>query len=178
MVGSPEPPAECRSSCDVMADIADKFGKRQEFTEGCTQEEWIEYLYEQGRADEPDLPSFEEIKEQGAHKTHLAPSIGLEDFRKDPLANPVATPSGKIEIYSETLDKLNDEWELPDGDVIYPIPLFDPGFGGYGSVTDEYPLYCSGFRYKGRARSAFFLNSSTLLASKFGSILQMLHHVA
>ncbi len=150
-----EPPAECRSSYDVMAEIADRFGKREEFTEGRTQEEWIEYLYEQGREAAPELPAFEDMKEQGVYKTKLAPSIGLEDFRRDPAANPVATPSGKIEIYSETLDKLNDEWELPEGDVIHPIPLFEPGFQGYGSVTDEYPLYCSGFHYKGRTHSSF-----------------------
>ena len=157
VVGSPaqEPPAECRSSYDVMAEIADRFGKKEEFTEGRTQDEWVEYLYEQGRELEPDMPTFEKIQEQGVYKVPLPPAIGLEDFRKDPLAHPVATPSGKIEIYSEALDKLNDEWELPEGDEIYPIPLFDPGFQGYGSVTDEYPLYCSGFHYKGRTHSSF-----------------------
>ena len=150
-----EPPADCRPSYDVMAEIADRFGKREEFTEGRTQEEWVEYLYNQGREAYPEMPTFEEIKEQGIYKEPLAPSIGLEDFRKNPQANPVATPSGKIEIYSEALDNLNDEWELPEGDVIYPIPLFDPGFQGYGSVTEEYPLYCSGFHYKGRTHSSF-----------------------
>lgn len=150
-----EPPAECRSSYDVMAEIADKFGKKKEFTEGRTQEEWVEYLYNQGRKAEPDLPTFDKMQEQGVYKKEVAPSIGLENFRKDPKKYPVATPSGKIEIYSETLDKLNDEWELPEGDVIYPIPLFDPGFQGYGSVTEEYPLYCSGFHYKGRTHSSY-----------------------
>lgn len=150
-----DPPGECRSSYDVMADIADKFGLRDEFTEGRTQDEWVEYLYDQGRSVESDMPSFEEIKEQGVYKRPLEPAIGLEDFRKDPLAHPLATPSGKVEIYSETLDKLNDEWELPEGDVIYPIPLFDPGYEGYGAVTEEYPLYCSGFHYKGRTHSSY-----------------------
>lgn len=157
VVGDPaqEPPGECRSSYDVAADIAERFGKREEFTEGRTQEEWIEYLYEQGREASPEMPTFAEIKEQGVYKVELEPCIGLEAFRTDPISNPVATPSGKIEIYSEELDSLNEKWELLEGDVIYPIPVFEPGFQGYGSVTEEYPLYCSGFHHKSRTHSSF-----------------------
>ena len=33
--------------------------------------------------------------------------------------------------------------------------MFTPGFQGYGSVTDEYPLYCTGFHHKSRTHSSF-----------------------
>lgn len=156
-VGGPaqEAPGECRPSYDVCADIADKFGKRDEFTEGKTQEEWIQELYEAGAAEDPDLPSWDEIREQGVYKRELPPAIGLEAFRNDPEANPLKTPSGKIEIYSEQLADIAATWELEDDEVINPIPVFTPGFQGYGSVTDEYPLYCAGFHHKSRTHSSF-----------------------
>ena len=62
---------------------------------------------------------------------------------------------GKIEIYSETLAGLNDTWELAEDEVINPIPVFSEGFHGYGSVTSEFPLYCSGFHHKSRTHSSF-----------------------
>ena len=115
-VGGPaqEAPGECRPSYDVCADIADKFGKRDEFTEGKTQEEWIQELYEAGAAEDADLPSWDEIREQGVYKRELPPAIGLEAFRNDPEANPLKTPSGKIEIYSEQLADIAATWELGD----------------------------------------------------------------
>lgn len=67
----------------------------------------------------------------------------------------MATPSGKIEIYSEALASLNDTLELAEDEHINPIPVFTPGFQGYGSTTDEYPLYCTGFHHKSRVHSSY-----------------------
>ena len=157
VVGGPaqEPPGECRSSYDVCADIADKFGMKDAFTEGKTQEQWIQELYEAGAEADGDMPSWDEIREQGVYKRTLDPVIGLEAFRTDPAKNPLGTPSGKIEIYSEQLADIAATWELEDDEVINPIPVFTPGFQGYGSVTDEYPLYCEGFHHKSRTHSSF-----------------------
>lgn len=157
VVGGPaqEAPGECRTSYDVCADIADKFGKKDEYTEGRTQEEWIQHLYEEGAKADGKMPTWDEIKAQGIYKRALEPSIGLKDFRDDPAKNPLGTPSGKIEIYSEQLATIAATWELKEDEVINPIPVFTPGFQGYGSVTDEYPLYCSGFHHKSRTHSSF-----------------------
>ena len=157
VVGGPAQtsPDGCRSSYDVCADIADKFGVKEQFTEGRTQEEWIQYLYEQGAAADSDMPSWEEIKEQGVYKRELAPSIAFKDFRDDPVSHPLETPSGKIEIYSERLANIAETWELGDDEVINPIPVFTPGFQGYGSVTEEFPLYCCGFHHKSRTHSSY-----------------------
>lgn len=157
VVGGPaqDPPGECRSSYDVCADIAERFGLREEFTEGRTHDEWVQYLYESGAAADPDMPSWDEIREQGIYKRALDPAIGLEAFRADPDASPLATPSGKIEIYSEDLANIAETWELDDDEVINPIPEFNPGFQGYGSITDEYPLYGTGFHHKSRTHSSY-----------------------
>ena len=157
VVGTPaqEPPGECRSNYDVCADIADRFGLKDEFTEGRTHDDWVEYLYKKGAQADDKMPSWEQIKEQGVYKRALEPAIGLKSFRDDPDEHPLATPSGKIEIYSETLAGLNDTWELAEDEVINPIPVFSEGFHGYGSVTSEFPLYCSGFHHKSRTHSSF-----------------------
>ena len=156
-VGGPaqEAPGECRSSYDVCAEIADKFGKKDEFTEGKTHDEWVQSLYEAGREAHPEMPTWDEIREQGVYKVKLEPVVGLKDFRDDPEGHPLATPSGKIEIYSETLAGLNDMWELDEDEHINPIPVFTPGFQGYGTTTDEYPLYCTGFHHKSRTHSSY-----------------------
>lgn len=157
IVGGPAqaPAFECRSSYDVMAEIAARFGKKNEFTSGLTHDQWVRKLYEEGAAEEAKMPTWEEIKKQGVYKRELDPAIGLEDFRKDPGANPLETPSGKVEIFSEQLVEIANTWELRDDEVVSPIPIFDPGPDGYGSVTESYPLYCSGWHDKARAHSSF-----------------------
>ncbi len=159
MVGGPaqEAPGECRPIYDVMAELADRFGVKDKYTEGRTQEEWIEYLYNEGKKKDPELPTWEEIREQGFYKRKFDPCIGLKDFVDDPEANALETPSGKIEIYSETLAEMNDTLELLEGDEIFPIPVFTPGYMGYGSVTEEFPLYGCGFHHKSRTHSSYHL---------------------
>ena len=157
LLGSPaqEPPFECRSSYDVMADIADKLGIKDQFTEGRSHDDWVKFLYEQAKTDYPQLPSYEDMLKQGIFKQPLEPAVGLKDFRDDPRANPLATPSGKIEIYSERLATLAKEWELGENEVINPLPVFSAGPYGYGSTTDLYPLYACGYHHKSRTHSSF-----------------------
>ena len=156
-VGGPaqDAPGECRKAYDVLADVADKFGIKDQFTEGRSSEEWVQYVYEQGAEKDGNMPSWDEILEQGYYKREIEPAIGLKAFRDDPTANPLDTASGKIEIYSEEIAIIADTWELAEGDVISPIPIFDPGVEGYGSVTEEFPLYGVGFHHKARTHSSF-----------------------
>ena len=138
-----------------MTGIADKLGLKDAFTEGKTQEQWIEELYRQSADAIEGMPTWEEILEQHHFKMEAPAAIGFADFVADPTANPLETPSGKIEIYSERLDQMIAELELAEGDNIFPIPVFDPGFNGYGSVNEEFPLYCSGFHHKSRTHSSY-----------------------
>jgi Tat-targeted selenate reductase subunit YnfE/Tat-targeted selenate reductase subunit YnfF len=138
-----------------MADIAALFDKRHEFTEGRTQDEWIEQLYERGANVDPSLPSWEQMLEHGIYKRQLESCIGLRDFRRDPEKNPLGTPSGKIEIYSEQLAELATTWELAEDESINPLPVFTPGLYGFGSVSEEFPLYACGYHHKSRTHSCF-----------------------
>ena len=148
-------PGEALPEYEFMTGIADKLGLKDAFTEGKTQEQWIEELYRQSADAIEGMPTWEEILEQHHFKMEAPAAIGFADFVADPTANPLETPSGTIEIYSERLDQMIAELELAEGDNIFPIPVFDPGFNGYGSVNEEFPLYCSGFHHKSRTHSSY-----------------------
>jgi biotin/methionine sulfoxide reductase len=89
--------------------LADRFGVRESFTEGRTEMEFIRHLYDTARVQaarwEMPWPDFEEFWTQGYFEMPRAAhaSVLFEDFRRDSLANPLVTPSGRIEIFSETI---------------------------------------------------------------------------
>ena len=84
--------------------------------------------------------------------------VGFKSFREDPEANPMPTPSGKIEIHCQTLaDTINAlGWT-----TIRPIPAYIPPTEGYEDtfadwetkVKGEYPLQLYNIHYARRAHS-------------------------
>ena len=150
-----EPRGECRTGYDVSAAIAEKLGVGDQFTEGKTQEEWIKQLYEEARAKDAALPTYEGGVKQGFWKEESPSFISMKAFIADPVANALDTPSGKIEIYSSKLADIASKWELQEGDVISPLPIYANGFEGPESTTSEYPLVGAGFHYKSRTHSSF-----------------------
>ena len=82
--------------------------------------------------------------------------MAYQAFRNDPQANPLTTPSGKIEIYSTQLAEIAANWELPDGDVIHPLPVYSPGFEHHDDpLRAKWPLQLTGFHYKARTHSTY-----------------------
>lgn len=155
-----EPKFETKTSYDFCAEIADRFGVKEKFTEGRTQEEWIKYLYsqgaEKGRAKGFDMPTYDEGVKMGFWKHEPDSVIGLKKFRDDPEGNALKTPSGKIEIYSERLAKMKETWEFDDSrDFLDPLPIYAPGYNSYEDCTAEYPLVVAGFHHKSRTHSSF-----------------------
>ncbi|MDR2672130.1 MAG: molybdopterin-dependent oxidoreductase [Coriobacteriales bacterium] len=148
---------ERKSAYDAATLIARALGKEQEFTEGKTQEEWLKSCYEQSRVKDPLLPTYDEAMEMGVYtrKNPKGPTIIMESFRKDPITNPLATPSGKIEIYSEKLATHISNHRFADDDPVAPIPIYAPEWYGVETTTKEYPLQCSGFHYRGRLHSCW-----------------------
>ncbi|MDA3979803.1 DMSO/selenate family reductase complex A subunit [Gallibacterium sp. AGMB14963] len=153
-----KPPFECKNIYDMMSALAEKLGVKEQFTEGRTQEEWLRHLYEQSRANLPELPTFEEFRKQGIFKK-VDPKgfyVAYKEFREDPEKNPLQTPSGKIEIYSERLAEIAKTWELDKDEVIHPLPIHVDSFEHYGDpLMEKYPLQLSGFHYKARTHSTY-----------------------
>ena len=153
-----KPKHEGRSSYEICRGIAKRFGIEDKFTEGRTQEQWVEWCYNETRKKHPELPDFAQFQKQGVAKMYNKgkAQIALAGFRKDPVKNKLGTPSGKIEIYSERLAKIAAEWELPPGDVITPLPQYVTTWESHlDPKTAKYPLQLFGLHGHGRTHSSY-----------------------
>ena len=155
-----EPLWENRPTYDVLVEIAKKMGTYDAFTEGRSYEEWIAHCYQNLRKNNPQLPEFAKTDGMGVIDRKLARSedhIALKAFRDDPQANPLKTPSGKIEMYSERLANIADTWELPEGDKITAVAEYCESFEGLGEPErmKQFPLQMIGFHTKGRTHSTY-----------------------
>lgn len=159
-----DPLYESRSAIEVTGAIAERMGIGEEFAEGKkTTEDWARWVQDTARENNPGLfPTFDELIEQGVFRytSPDGPTVALKEFRDDPEANPLDTPSGKIEIYSSTLADMAKEWEFPDalpGDEITPIPAYVETREGQAEArtNKKYPLQCIGHHFKGRTHSTY-----------------------
>ncbi|WP_049847851.1 DMSO/selenate family reductase complex A subunit [Trabulsiella odontotermitis] len=151
---------EVRSTYDICADIAGHLGLREKFTNGRTQAEWAEFHYQQVKAKRPYLPEWDVARTKGVIDQKIATdkeSLVFADFRADPVANPLTTPSGKIEIYSQALADLAQKWTLPEGERIPAVPEFCVVKESHlnKEMTAKYPLQLSGFHTKGHTHSTY-----------------------
>lgn len=147
---------------EILSEIAKRISPEayKKFTEGRTQTEWIKYLYNVTKERNPEMMDYDKLKAQGGGiYKRLCPEkhvVAFKDFRKDPVKNPLNTPSGKIEIYSERLAEIASTWELAKEDVISALPIYTEGFEGPSDpLAKKYPLQCIGFHYKARTHSSY-----------------------
>lgn len=99
-----EPYAEARDDYAILAGLADRLGFGAAFTEGRTPQAWLAHLYDEWRSS-VGAPLFEEFWAAGAFELPPGPErfTLFEQFRADPEAAPLRTPSGRIELYSPTV---------------------------------------------------------------------------
>lgn len=105
------PRDEARNDFDVFADLSERLAAdgRSRFTEGKSEMQWLRTFYDiacqRGEQQGVVLPAFEtfwannQVIEMPESETG-ANVVRFADFRRDPQAYPLKTPSGKIEIYS------------------------------------------------------------------------------
>jgi anaerobic selenocysteine-containing dehydrogenase len=140
-----EPRGESRSDYEAVIAVAEKMGLLQEYTLGKTVEDWIREGFEKSGI--KDLVSWEEFKEKEHFVIPNDPDwkkhdIGLRKFADDPEHNPLSTPSGKLEFYSQRLaDNFPDDKERP------PVPHWiERGESHDERLTGErakkYPYLC------------------------------------
>ncbi len=105
-----EPVGEARIEYDIYTALAERLGFREAFTEGRSADEWLRSMYDTARGhaarQKLDVPDFDQFWEIGHFEFPVPdePPVLFASFRADPKANPLQTPSGKIEIFSETID--------------------------------------------------------------------------
>ena len=111
------PLGESKSDYRICAELAERLGIGEAFTEGRDEKDWVEFcLNEFRRVRFPELPTLDEFIERdlGAWtRPATRPAIAFEDFRRDPEKYPLKTPSGKIEIFSKHLFDLGRPDEIP-----------------------------------------------------------------
>jgi biotin/methionine sulfoxide reductase len=136
-----EPVAEARNDFDVFAALAERFGTLEAFTEGRDEMAWLRHLYEvtvdAANGVGVQLPDFDGFWETGHAEVPppVEPYVMFADFRADPEANPLKTPSGKIEIFSETIAGF--EYDDCPGHPMWLEPAEWLG----SSKAREYPLH-------------------------------------
>ncbi len=140
------PQGEARSDFDMFADIADALGYRERFTEQRDEGAWLRHLYERWRqacaAQGFTAPDFDTFWAEG-HVEIPPPEqdfIQFADFASDPEANPLNTPSGKIELFSETIASFGYA-ETP-GHAVWREPREYLG----GELARTYPLHLLSFQ--------------------------------
>ncbi|WP_020696696.1 molybdopterin-dependent oxidoreductase [Reyranella massiliensis] len=105
-----EPLGESRNDYDIFNALAERLGVGEAHSEGRkTTQEWLSHLYEEARVKSAKagvtLPPYAEFWEAGIAEARgeSRDPVMLAAFRADPEKNKLKTPSGKFEIFSETI---------------------------------------------------------------------------
>ncbi|MEM7564459.1 MAG: molybdopterin guanine dinucleotide-containing S/N-oxide reductase [Pseudomonadota bacterium] len=135
-----EPVGLSRNDYDIFAGIARHMGLEEEFTEGRDEQQWLALIYaetvERCKAKDIELPDYAAFRKTGWFKAAppAEPVVMLRDFRDDPEGNPLPTPSGKIEIFSEVVAGF--QYDDCPGHATWMEPV-----EWLGGDTAEFPLH-------------------------------------
>jgi biotin/methionine sulfoxide reductase len=104
-----EPHAEARNDHDILAGLAERLGVARAFTEERDERAWLSSMWAKLHASFEAAgiaaPDFETFWRDGSFAVPDTESerVLFEAFRADPAGSPLQTPSGRIELYSETI---------------------------------------------------------------------------
>ncbi|MCC7461198.1 MAG: molybdopterin-dependent oxidoreductase, partial [Gammaproteobacteria bacterium] len=104
------PYAQAKDDYAIFSLLAQRLGREKEFTEGRSVMDWLRMMYEGTRSALETAghspPDFDAFWASGELLLPTKPATGgiLADFRRDPVGKPLPTASGKIEVFSHTID--------------------------------------------------------------------------
>ena len=151
------PVGEARNDFDIFAGLAQRMGVAQAFTGGRDEQAWLRHLYDRFRQQSNQLPDFETFWQLG-HLERQDDPEGSQDpgrgvlfhaFRMDPERNRLATPSGRIEIFSDTIDGFGYD-DCP-GHPMWMEPYEWLG----GDTAARFPLHLTSNQPRTRLHSQF-----------------------
>lgn len=135
------PPPDVRSDFEIFRALASRLGGEPAYSEGRDEAAWVRHLYAQAQAKAVSagqtLPDFDTFWRDGVAEvaTH-PPEPLLSKFRADPVKHRLATPSGRIELFSERIASFGyddcpghpawlppQEWLGAAGAATYPLHL-------------------------------------------------------
>jgi biotin/methionine sulfoxide reductase len=134
------PVGEARDDYAVYAELAQRFGFGPAFSQGRTADEWVRHLYDEFRQANSYAPPFEEFWATGFVHHDMSPmgetdQVFLARFRADPEGEPLRTPSGRIELFSTTIDRFG--YHDCGGHPQFYEPFERLG----GALSDRWPLH-------------------------------------
>ncbi|SCM76006.1 Biotin sulfoxide reductase [uncultured Pleomorphomonas sp.] len=103
------PIGEARDDHAVFRGLAERFGVAEAFTEGLDEAGWLRRLWDEASTvaghHGVELPAFDAFRAAGRfdRPDPSAEAIQFGAFVADPEGNPLATPSGRIELHSEVI---------------------------------------------------------------------------
>lgn len=133
---------EARDDYDVFRGLSERLGTEAAFSEHRDARQWIEHLYAGWRdrlaSDGLSLPAFDTFWQGETFELPKPsrPTVMLEAFRNDPISHPLGTPSGKIELYSATVDGFGYD-DCPGGHATWLEPAEWLG----SPLAKTYPLH-------------------------------------
>lgn len=119
------PMAESRTDYGALAGLAERFGLAEAFTGGKSEAEWVAEIMERS-------PFRDALERDGVWRGEDEPRVALAEFRADPQAHPLKTPSGRIEITAPAaeacgLPPIPSYIPIQDDDAAeYPLQLITP----------------------------------------------------
>jgi len=135
-----DPVGEARSDYAIFSELAHRLGCADAYTQGRDEMGWLRYLYDRWRdgvrTNQAAIPDFDrfwtdgflEIPQRAEEYTLFA------EFRADPGAKKLATPSGRIELYSEKIAGFDYDNCPPHTTWIEPSEWL-------GAAAADYPLH-------------------------------------
>jgi anaerobic dimethyl sulfoxide reductase subunit A len=120
-----DPVGESRNDYDIFCGLSKRLGFFKEFSRERDEEAWLRFF-----ASESDVGDFEEFRKAGIRFIGTQRRIAFSDFVSDPARYPLATPSGKVQIFSEAYARLGAS-PVPDvrvmaSSAMYPLRLISP----------------------------------------------------
>ena len=103
-----DPVGEARDDFAIFVELARRLGCEALYTQGRDEMGWLRHLYgrfRDGARTNTNLPEFDKFWSKGWLEVPRRSDefVLFENFRADPVAHPLGTPSGKIELYSERI---------------------------------------------------------------------------
>lgn len=119
------PISETKNDYDIFYQLADRLGFSKEFSEGKNEDEWLRSFIE-----DSEVPDYDEFKRTGIFMGKDQTRVGLSDFVADPIANPLNTPSGLVQIrskaYADSGYSPIPMCRILETDETYPLRLVSP----------------------------------------------------
>jgi len=135
------PLGEARSDFAIFDELARRLGCADAFDEGRDEMSWLRHVYEGWRAgmrtNQASIPEFDRFWADGWLEIPQGAEdyVLLADFRADPDKHRLATPSGRVELYSERIAGFGYDDCPPHPSWIEPAEWLG------GAAAARYPLH-------------------------------------